>query len=353
MRGLDSFHEKVRRWQNGFRKKFLMPPELLPVTVSVKESYVELVRGEGESIQKTWHMGQNEEESFRELGAMIQDALFQWGEENPPIRVLIPESWCFSLVAEMPAGLKGKELCEAGYWEMAGHLTDEGMEPEHFCIGVRPFDQEGRHACWLAAVPRERIETLKRALQASGREISYLGVHGEYELTLWQAKAKPWLARRLLLAGGVVLVLVLGFLTGMDLFELERAHADLELQKQVLAELDTDRRAMAMRQSIHARTREKTGKLSQLSQERAPGYSILIHLGTMNADGAWLDGIRMDKDDGLHLQGTAVNYAAVAGVLAAFEQDRDFFSDAPVMEEAKQASDGTIHFKMRIGGNGI
>lgn len=328
MRGWDSCRETIQKGWQAFRANCLVPPENEPVLVRVKDSGPELEGVSGNSI-----------------------------------RLLIPEAWCFSVLAELPRGLAGEELREAGYWEMVGHLSDEGMEPEHFAIGVARMEAmeametmdagegAGSQTCWLSAVPREKLETLRQKVSEAGLRLDSIGLDGAHDVTFWRAEAEPWLARRLLVAGGIVLALVMGFLAGMDLFTWEQAHAELEAQQQVLAGLDADRRAMSMRQSVHARTREKTAILSQLSRERPPGYSVLVHLGTMAVEGAWFDGIRIEKDDVLSIEGTAVDYAAVTRLLAAFEQDQDFFPDGPIMEEARQAEDGTIHYKMRIGGD--
>ena len=70
----------------------------------------------------------------------------------------------------------------------------------------------------------------------------------------------------------------------------------------------------------------------------------------MTTDGVWLDKLqlRQEKGGSISLQGEAQSYEALSAYLARFEQDKDFFPQVPLLEEAKQGDAGQIAFRLRL-----
>ena len=91
----------------------------------------------------------------------------------------------------------------------------------------------------------------------------------------------------------------------------------------------------------------KEACLGRLTEKSRPLDSLLIHLGTVTVEGAWLTEVDCTEEKILHLRGEAVDYSALGEFLEAFERDRDFFSAVPVLEESRQ-KEGLVEFRLKM-----
>ena len=89
--------------------------------------------------------------------------------------------------------------------------------------------------------------------------------------------------------------------------------------------------------------------LSAYAAESLPVRALLVHLGSMTADGVRLAGVRAEAHT-LRIDGEAVDYAALAAFMGTMEED-PFFSAALVLEEAgegRSAASAPKHIRFTL-----
>lgn len=145
-------------------------------------------------------------------------------------------------------------------------------------------------------------------------------------------------------------------LVGWDGWTLYQARAQAEARQQELAHLLPAKQQMETLEKRRSGLEQKERRLQLLTQAGFPWYGLLVHLGAMTVEGVWLEGIEQRDEHRLEIEGRAVSYEAIADFVQAFERDKDFFPDGPVLESSgssaagdkKQKGDGTVGFRMAL-----
>ena len=355
-------------------------PAALQVSVNANGTITGADSVAEKSCEAVWQAVDKREEEG--IAAALAGLLARAEWQARPVRLLLPADWCMARLTELPPGLQEAERQEAAYWEMADSLQESGMDAAQFAIASMTLPQEadttakvdgrvaGQHdqrsSCrvWLAALPQERLQAVRQAMAEADIHVVQLaasplppenwqagaGREGRGCAIFWQQDTANWPRRRLIWLVAAAVLLCCGFWLGADLCDYYQAHTAAQQARQQLAALDTDKKAMAVRQGVEARVHAKTRQLSQLTAERQPWYAVLVHCGTMTTDGVWLDKLqlRQEKGGSISLQGEAQSYEALSAYLARFEQDKDFFPQVPLLEEAKQGDAGQIAFRLRL-----
>ena len=104
---------------------------------------------------------------------------------------------------------------------------------------------------------------------------------------------------------------------------------------------------MEQDRKLAAAAEQKEACLGRLTEKSRPLDSLLVHLGTVTVEGAWLTEVDCTEEKALHIRGEAVDYSALGEFLGAFEQDRDFFTSVPVLEESRQ-QEGRVEFRLKM-----
>ena len=117
--------------------------------------------------------------------------------------------------------------------------------------------------------------------------------------------------------------------------------------QQILSELAPHQLRMEQLESVRQDIDVREKQLRMLSEKNFPWYSVLIHFGSMTTEGAWLDSLKLEGEDTLHLQGHAVSFEALADYIKAFEQDKGFFPQGPVLESSG-IDKNRISFRMTL-----
>lgn len=128
-----------------------------------------------------------------------------------------------------------------------------------------------------------------------------------------------------------------------------QARADFRQQKQESALLHHDQKVMQMTKALQAKVSQRDRRIAMLMEKSLPWYSVMVHLGRpeLQTDGVWLQDILLRRDKKIEISGLAMSYAALSVFLQSFEQDRDFFTQGPVLEESS-AESKDIRFRMSV-----
>ena len=118
-------------------------------------------------------------------------------------------------------------------------------------------------------------------------------------------------------------------------------------EQQDLAQLGPDQQRMERLESVRQEIDVKNQQLQALSAKNFPWYSVLVHFGSMTTEGAWLDGLQLEDGDVLQIKGQAVSFEALADYIKAFEQDRDFFPQGPVLKSSSMDKD-IVSFQLSL-----
>lgn len=128
-----------------------------------------------------------------------------------------------------------------------------------------------------------------------------------------------------------------------------QARADFREQKQETALLHHDQKIMQMTKKLQAKVSQRDQRVAMLMEKSLPWYSVMVHLGRpeLQTEGVWLQDILLRQDRKIEISGRAMSYASLSNFLQSFEQDRDFFTQGPVLEESS-AEEKAIHFRMSV-----
>lgn len=128
-----------------------------------------------------------------------------------------------------------------------------------------------------------------------------------------------------------------------------QVRADFREQKQEEALLHHDQKIMQMTKKLQAKVSQRDQRVAMLMEKSLPWYSVMVHLGRpeLQTEGVWLQDILLRQDRKIEISGRAMSYAALSAFLQSFEQDRDFFTQGPVLEESS-AEEKAIHFRMSV-----
>ena len=323
-------------------------PPLL-VTVAEAERLAVTAVDDSQQAVVQWTAKGNEAEAVEGLVAAVCGAVERQGWTGRTVSLQVPPDWCMALLSELPTGLSNEEQAEAAYWEMADQLGSSGLEAENYAIASCALPTG---ALWTAAVPRARLAKLRAAAEAANLPLVRLwagpATDGRAQAVLWQPVRDAPYVRYLRWGVAVLVVLLLGFGLGRDLCAFYTARQARQAAEAQLSALATDQRAMAVRQAVHQRAMRKAQVLHDLSVQRQPWYSLLVHLGTVVPEGVWLEQVQLAADGSCRLQGRAVDYPALTHFLQGCEQTEGFFTQLPQLEEARQGEDGSLTFRLRL-----
>ena len=365
-------------------------------------SFLELRQEDG-----AWRIGRQAEEKwqrpedFSELAELLAERtaqrLTREGWQDLPLALCLPEKCFLCHLFPISTAIPLPEQRTAAYWEMDRFLQDCGLSPEMVkCISLPLPDRTdmvealalerekismledafGRRGCPLAGLYPETPVLLEcqsgscgwqigeaeisPAAEAGGTEeherrplfaaaaLAGLGRQGWPENLLEdKGEVNGWnyegIGRAASILTGVLLILCLSLDLG-EFFLTSRAAEEAGRQ---LAELEPARQAMEADRKMIAAAEVKEACLGRLTEKSRPLDSLLIHLGTVTVEGAWLTEVDCTEEKILHLRGEAVDYSALGEFLEAFERDSDFFSAVPVLEESRQ-KEGLVEFRLKV-----
>lgn len=364
-----------------------------------------------EHLRQDWRIVRTAEEkteaadraSGTELFDLWADAarmgLAREGWEDLPLALCLPETWGYSYLLTLPPGLTAEELSEAAYWELDGKLMEDNASLEEMAwdMAIMP-DTENTYL--LTAVRKADLDGLKASFEKRGCRLAYLTVpmppmrsfqvenecvrFGEQCLPLgdgaggmfserfcpalyaaagavalggcsWPGRLEgavereTWNYRGLGLAWLALVACFWLIVIAADLGNLYQAR-NLQLDTaRAVSEMGDLREEMALSEQIRQETGKKEQELTELSKHSFPWYSLLVHFGTLNVEGAWLEEIELRDEHTLCLAGQAVSYEALADLVQVFEKDKDFFQDGPVLDDSNRtAGSGGVSFKMHL-----
>ena len=197
------------------------------------------------------------------------------------------------------------------------------------------------------AESRGSLEGERRALYAAAA-LAGLGTPDWPDSLLAREKQEsPWNYDGIGKLAAALVGLLLAISLCLDLGELYLTAGAAEEAGAQLAELEPARQVMEQDRKLAAAAEQKEACLGRLTEKSRPLDSLLIHLGTVTVEGAWLTEVDCTEEKSLHIRGEAVDYSALGEFLGAFEKDRAFFTSVPVLEESRQ-QDGLVEFRLKM-----
>ncbi len=331
---------------------------------------------------------------------LAERAMLAWkkqGEEGLPVfSVCLPAADVLSDRIEVP-DMPQKELDAMVHWELAGREELAGQE---FFSDYRMEPEGGIE---IMAIRSETAERWGRAWRQNDLNLNTLtmmpahgperGIYGGQEVMLggrhfhaadgvdpdffadggWQAlyaacglcfpdmaypnflkgreSADLWNWHAVELTAAIVAVFAMASCLVWDLAELNREQGRLEEQRNQFAMLQPDAKKKEAAEQNKKFIERKQGILARLSEHSIPGSGILVHLGSLTKEGAWLKEVRISGQNLLAIEGEALDYDALSAYLKQFEEDRDFFPDGPLLKKAeseKGKNDGRIDFSLQL-----
>lgn len=309
----------------------------------------------------------NEVVRAEDFPAQFADAaglrLAQLGWDGWPRLMILPEEVVLGYVLRLPPDMSAEERTEAAYWELESRAAEQGWDIEQ-CQTVQAELKEGDF--WTAAVERSDLQLWQQSFTTAELPLTELIIMAPAESTgfsvgdrvpnnrvcgLLQAPqsrgGRCWDYRRLALVWSASVLLFLSGWTGWGCWQLYAARQEAAQAKQDLSQLGPDQQRMERLESVRQEIDVKNQQLQTLSAKNFPWYSVLVHFGSMTTEGAWLDGLQLEDGDVLQIKGQAVSFEALADYIKAFEQDRDFFPQGPVLKSSSVDKD-IVSFQLSL-----
>ena len=398
----------MNNWLEGLRSMLCKKPEAFLGVYGAADriTFLELSCDGG-----TWAVGRKAEEKWQrpqDFGEMtellaehITMRLAREGWENLPLALCLPEGEFICKLFPMSGEIPREEQRTAAFWEIDNYLQACGLTLENVsCTSARLPGEETVEALILL---REKIRTLEEAfdskeirleglfpetplvaecrLQEEGWQIGGLQLWGSESagdkeslegerrslyaaaalaglgndswpenLLAWKKEESPWnyegIGRLVMMVAAVFAAVMLV----VDLGELYLASRAAEEARQQMAALEPARLVMEADRKMASLAESKEACLAGLSEKSRPLDSVLIHLGTVTVEGAWLTEVDCTQESLLLLRGEAVDYSALGEIMEAFEKDRGFFPSVPLLEDSRQREDegGGIEFRLKM-----
>ncbi len=360
-----------------------------------------------ERMGEEWKISATEELSFspkgeEEAGAVADAVRMHCARRGWSMEILslcLSEDRLFREIVSLPE-LEEPDLPEAIHWEIEGReifgekgfrtafgRTGEGKN-DYWVAAVEEGEEEGWEYAWrerdmelscVVAMPPTRdpveweeeglsfdggrgklgerlpdVETSPSAMAALYAAMVGAGIFRGLRGSCF-SKGKedpPWDWKALCLAVGSVALVCLCLMVGSDLWRLHAAREDhLEAHRELLLLGKEQKRKDLLEKSMQE-TERRDSVLAVLSKENFPWYSLLVHFGTMTVEGVCIKDIALSEENILSIEGEAVTFDALAEFLKKFEGDRDFFSAAPLLENAttgeKSKPGEMVQFSLRL-----
>lgn len=350
------------------------------VGVSVQKGMLRLACLEKEAslwrVRETLHLSADfsasEKQLWCETASALCVALSKRGWEKSCIALCLSDAQVFSYTKEFPP-LSAKEMKAAVRWDLLASLPAAEAETT-YCMDFQPL---GGREFFLAALPRETVQEIRRAFSAAGLCLASLGVLPQTALmeaassvpelpmveedvrasedaaALWAAagllapqekrvellpaplRPDAWALGRVGVVFCAVCFFCMASLYGWNvwrLYELQQEAQGIEREKVLLS---SERQRMESEMREGGRMAEKERQLLALSQGAMPCRSLLVHFGTRTVEGAWIRDLRVLDGHLIEIEGAAVSYDALANFVRAMEADRDFFTAAPLLKKSE------------------
>ena len=352
-----------------------------------------------------WHTGRQAEESWERPGtfqsmaellaehAAMRAAREGWG--NMPMALCLAKDDCLCRLLPMSEGIPFEERRTAAYWEMDRFLQDCGLslemasctsakvpgeagvmeglvlEKEKADCLVAAFVDKGCHLAGLFPEARMVAEAAAK-LWGEERNRTRFGSAGVTELSHEQKCAMfaaaalaglaqqgcpenflahggdSWNFEKLSKMAGITAAVIIAVMLVFDLGQLYVSYSEAKAVRRQMAEMEPARQVMESDKKLAESAERKEKYLLELSRNSKHFDSVLIHLGNMTVEGAWLTEVSCKEGGSLELRGRAVDYSALSEMMKAFENDRLFFSALPLLEDSRQDDEGMIDFRLKL-----
>ncbi len=315
------------------------------------------------------------------------------------LSLCLAEDLLFCETVNLPE-LEEADLPEAVHWEIEGQ---EVFGEREFRTAFREI-KEGGNEYWVAAVEVAEEEAWERAWRERSMELSHVvampplqdslkweegelvfdggkvklgegrsaagtgfsaapalyaamvgaGIFRGSRCTSFSAGKKeiPWNWKALCLTVGCVALTCLCFMAGSDLWRLHVSRETHQETHRELLLLGREQKRKELLEKSMEETERRESVLAILSKESFPWYGLLVHFGTMTVEGVCIKGIALSEENVLSIEGEAVTFDALAEFLKKFEEDREFFPTAPLLENATAGEEKKpgemVQFSLRL-----
>lgn len=315
------------------------------------------------------------------LAALVREELTRAGWSDLPAVLALPDAEGRIQTLELPVALAGEELRRALHWALRVAADEAGTAwPADTMLCCEALPDAWAHRYWTAQIDAARVRALFTAFAAAGISLRYLtfcppggGALAE-DIAAARAPQMPWetnapaadddalpavyaalLVRRatpahLRLARGRRLPLYLrrhaaaviavaaaaAFLAAVasDAAACVRVMQARDRAEEELALHDADRRRMEEYEALRSDAARRADLCAAFSAASLPWRALLVHLGTMTADGIRLRAVT-SEGNAVRIEGEALHYEAVAGLMGRLEEQA-FFTGGIALETAAQ-----------------
>lgn len=330
----------------------------------------------------------------QQIAVFVRAQLVRAGWEKLPLGLALPTSEAYVEERELPAVLSGAELRAALLWALRAEADEMGRQPSEeigiVCMAV-PNTVPQRY--WTAQLSEHRIRAYFSAFAAVDLHLRRLTISPPTANVLaeqieaareprmpWEMSAEEDGYAPAIYAGLLVRADMpehLYWSTQRSILGRLRFHAALliaalssalfllcvtsditacmtarQMRDQAMEELSlraSERARMESFSALRSDVMQREEILSAYAAESLPVRALLVHLGSMTADGVRLAGVRAEAHT-LRIDGEAVDYAALAAFMGTMEED-PFFSAALVLEEAgegRSAASAPKHIRFTL-----
>ncbi|MFC2315423.1 MAG: PilN domain-containing protein [Selenomonas massiliensis] len=316
------------------------------------------------------------------FASFVRRQLMRAGWEKLPLALALPVTEAEICERELPVLLAGEELRGALLWSLRAEADEAGevlSDTMRLCCTALPHMVPQRY--WTARMEEERIRAYFSAFAAQELHLRRLTVcppHGgilaaEIEAAhdpfvpweteepdadgflsavyagllvrpsapvhLYWSADQPLLVRMRSHAAMCIGVLATAlFLAGVsaDLTACWIACEARDHAAEELAQRESERVRMEAFSLLGSDASQREQALAAFMTESHPLRALLVHLGAMTAEGVRISGLRAEEHD-LRIEGEAINYEVLAGLIGALEAD-SFFPSEVTLEHAEQVS---------------
>lgn len=402
MFGRDGEESTIKIWaENVF--------EALKEMIYIKEShFIGLYAGEKKISfweiyreNNVWQTGRQAEEpwekpgTFQSMAELLAERVAmraaREGWWDMPLALCLAKDDCLCRLLPMSEGIPFEERRIAAYWEMDRFLQDCGLSPEMAsCTSAKVPGEAGvmeglvlekekadclvaafvDKGCHLAGLFPEAQLVDEAAIKLWGEERNCLRrgteLSREQKCALFAASALAGLAQqgwpenflvhggdcwnfeKLSKMAGITAAVIVAVMLVFDLGQLYVSYSEAKAVRRQMAEMEPARQVMEADKRLAESAERKEKCLLELSRNSKHFDSVLIHLGNMTVEGAWLTEVSCKEGGSLELRGRAVDYSALSEMMKAFENDRPFFSALPLLEDSRQDDEGLIDFRLKL-----
>ena len=327
------------------------------------------------------------------FASFVHAQLIRAGWEKIPLALALPLTEVDTEERELPVLLEGTELHAALLWALRAEEDETGGKQRgDVRLCAVPMSNTTPHRYWMARMDASRIEKYFSVFTAAGLSLRRLTVFPpvttplEKEIEEARGPRMPWesaeddalvpavYAGLLVRAGKMenlywaaerirverlrpyAAVLIAAFAAAVFLANVAADLASCAAARQArdhaveeLALRASERRQMEEITALRVDVAERERILTAFMEGASPVRALLVHLGTITADGVRLTSVRAEHH-GLRIEGEAVNYATLAAFMSEMEED-PFFSAMLTVEQAgeeRAAPEAPAHIRFTL-----